>query len=41
MSGNLILKEHGAANRLMKEVLDSVEWLPARIALIDKVKTLL
>ena len=37
----MILKEHEAARWLTKEELDSVEWLPADITLIDKMKTLL
>ena len=41
VSGGLVLKEHDAAKWLMKDELNSVEWLPADITLIDKVKTLL
>lgn len=37
-SGDLILKEHEAANWLTKDSLDSVKWLPADITLIDKIK---
>ena len=37
-SGNLVLKEHEAARWLTKEELDSVEWLPADIGLIEKLK---
>ena len=36
--GNLVLKEAAAAKWLTKETLDSVEWLPADITLIDKIK---
>lgn len=36
LSGNLVLKEHEAAKWLTKEQLDSVDWLPADITLIDK-----
>lgn len=36
--GNLILKEHAAAKWLGIEDIDSVEWLPADISLIDKLK---
>ena len=36
--GNLVLKEHEAAKWLTKDELDSVEWLPADITLIDNVK---
>ena len=38
VSGELVLKEHEAAKWLKREELDSVEWLPADIALIEKVK---
>ena len=37
VSGNLILKEHEAAKWLTREELNSVEWLPADVALIDKI----
>lgn len=39
LSGDLILKEHEAARWLTKEELDSVEWLPADISLIDKIRS--
>lgn len=39
VSGNLILKEHEAARWLSKEELDSVEWLPADISLIEKIRS--
>ncbi len=38
VSGDLVLKEHEASKWLTREELDSVEWLPADIALIEKVK---
>ena len=38
VSGDLVLKEHEAAKWLTKEELDSVEWLPADITLIEGVK---
>lgn len=38
VSGDLVLKEHEAAKWLTKEELDSVEWLPADITLIEQVK---
>ena len=38
ISGNLILKEHEAAKWLTKNELDSVEWLPADVTLIDKIR---
>lgn len=41
VSGDLILKEHEAAKWLIKEKLDSVEWLPADITLIEKIKRLM
>ena len=37
-SGEWVLKEHEAARWLTKEELDLVEWLPADITLIDKIK---
>lgn len=39
VSGGLVLKEHEAAKWLTKDELDSVEWLPADIILIDKIRT--
>ncbi len=38
LSGNLVLKEHEAAKWLTKDTLDSVEWLPADLGLIEKIK---
>lgn len=38
VSGDLVLTEHEAAKWLAKDELDSVEWLPADIRLIDKIK---
>jgi len=38
VSGKLVLKEHKDAKWLTKAELDSVEWLPADITLIDKIK---
>ena len=37
-SGNLVLKEHEAAKWLTKEELDSVEWLPADMGLVEKIR---
>lgn len=37
-SGELVLKEAEAAKWLTKEELDSVNWLPADITLIDVIK---
>lgn len=36
--GNLILKEHEAARWLTKEELDLVDWLPADVTLIEKIR---
>ena len=38
VSGDLVLTEHEAAKWLTKDELDSVEWLPADITLIEKVQ---
>lgn len=38
ISGDLVLKEHDAAKWLTQEELYSVEWLPADIGLIKKIK---
>lgn len=38
VSGDLVLKEHEAAKWLKKDELDSVEWLPADITLIDIIR---
>ena len=38
VSGDLVLKEHEAAKWLTKEELDSVEWLPADVTLVEKIK---
>lgn len=38
LAGDLVLKEHEAARWLTKEELDSVEWLPADIALVEKIR---
>jgi len=37
VNGNPVLKEHKAAKWLNKELLYSVEWLPADISLIEKI----
>ena len=37
-SGDLVLKEHEAARWLTRENLSSVDWLPADIGLIEKLK---
>ncbi len=41
ISGDLILKEHQDAKWLTKKELDSVEWLPADLGLIEKLKRML
>ena len=41
VSGELVLKEHEAAKWLTKDELDSVEWLPADIGLIEKLKVVM
>lgn len=38
IKGDLVLKEHEAAKWLGKDELDSVEWLPADVKLIEKIK---
>ncbi len=40
-TGELVLKEHEAAAWLTKEMLDSVDWLPADKGLIEKIKAYL
>ncbi len=37
-SGDLVLREHEAAKWLLPEELDSVDWLPADLGLIEKLK---
>ena len=37
-SGNLVLKEHEAAQWLTRENMESVDWLPADLGLIDKIR---
>ena len=37
--GKLTLKEHEAAKWLDLQTIDSVEWLPADVTLIDKIKS--
>ena len=39
--GDLILKEHEAAKWLTKDELNSVNWLPADVTLIDKIRKLI
>lgn len=41
VSGNLVLKEHEAAKWLTRDELGTVEWLPADIGLIEKLKVVM
>ena len=41
VEGDLVLKEHEAAKWLTKATLDTVDWLPADITIIEKVRELL
>lgn len=38
VSGEFVLKEHEAAKWLMKDALGSVEWLPADVGILDKIR---
>ena len=38
IKGNLVLKEHEAAKWLGNDELDSVEWLPADVKLIEAIR---
>ena len=38
VNGDLVLKEHEAARWLTRELLYDVEWLPADVTLIEKVR---
>ena len=38
IKGNLVLKEHEDARWLTREQLDDVQWLPADITLIEKIR---
>ena len=38
IKGDLVLKEHEDAKWLTKEKMDSVEWLPADITIVGKIK---
>lgn len=40
-SGELVLKEHEAAKWLTEDTLDSVDWLPADLGLLDKLRDIL
>ena len=41
LNGNLTLKEHEAARWLDKDSLDSVNWLPADMGLLEKIKRMI
>lgn len=41
VSGDLVLKEHEAARWLTKDELFDVDWLPADIGLVEKIKEVL
>ena len=41
VKGDLVLKEHEAARWLTKEMLDSVDWLPADVMILDAVREML
>lgn len=41
VSGDLVLKEHEAAKWLTKEELDAIDWLPADITLIEKIRRMI
>ena len=41
ISGDLVLTEHASAKWLTKGALDSVEWLPADITLIDRLREMM
>ena len=41
VSGNLVLKEHEAAKWLTRDKLDTVEWLPADVGLIEKLRVVM
>lgn len=38
LSGDLVLKEHEAAQWLTKDELDDVDWLPADKGLVEKIR---
>lgn len=38
VSGDLVLKEHEAAKWLTMEELESVDWLPADVTVVEKVR---
>lgn len=38
VKGDLVLREHEAAKWLTKEQLESVDWLPADLGLVEKIR---
>ena len=38
LSGDLVLKEHEAAKWLTRETLNTVDWLPADLGLVEKIR---
>ncbi len=38
VAGDLVLKEHEDAKWLTNEEMNSVDWLPADITLVDKIR---
>lgn len=38
VKGDLVLREHEAARWLTKEQLESVDWLPADLGLVEKIR---
>ena len=38
VEGKLVLKEHEAARWLDRKTMDDVEWLPADVTLVEKIK---
>lgn len=41
VSGGLELKEHEAARWLTSDTMDSVDWLPADVTIVDKIRQLM
>lgn len=41
VSGNLVLNEHKDAKWLKRDELDSVEWLPADVTLVEKIRNVI
>ena len=41
ISGEVVLKEHESMKWLTKDSLDSIEWLPADVSIIEDIKKVL